>query len=40
MLGVDHDKNILLSWEQIVGVILLCSMLEIYDVVLYCIELY
>ena len=44
MLGVDHDKNILLStpfqpsqcWEQIVGVMLLCSMLEINDVVLYC----
>ena len=24
-------------WEQIVGVMLLCSMLEINDVVLYCI---
>ena len=48
MLGVDHDKTILLStpfqpsqcWEQIVGVMLLCSMLEINDVVLYCIVLY
>ena len=27
-------------WEQIVGVMLLCSMLEINDVVLYCIVLY
>ena len=48
MLGVDHDKNILLStpfqpsqcWEYIVGVMLLCSMLEINAVVLYCIVLY
>ena len=27
-------------WEYIVGVMLLCSMLEINDVVLYCIVLY
>ena len=48
MLGVDHDKNMLLSTpfptipmlEQIVGIMLLCSMLGINDVVLYCIVLY
>ena len=51
MLGVDHDKIILLStpfqpsqcWEQIVGVMLFCSMLgnkRCCIVNLYCIVLY
>ena len=50
MLGVDHDKNILLSTPfptiPMSGthcwciLMLLCSMLEINDVVLYCIVLY
>ena len=47
MLGVDHDKIILLSTTsptipmlvQIAVVVLLCSMLKINDV-LYCIVLY
>ena len=47
MLGVDHDKIILLSTPfptipmlgADVGVMLLCSMLEINDVVLCCVVL-
>ena len=49
MLGVDHDNilllptpfpTILMLGNCIVVIIQLCSMLEINDVVLYCIVLY